>query len=244
MVKRRPHDFGGGRTIKHYSHPVDKGNHYTVYRLGFPDGKQYVGVTGKSVEYRRDCGYGHNQRLKEAIRSCGWKNMEHEVLRSGLTQAEAFALEREYIAELDSTNPALGYNISPGGKSTFAGLSHTNEAKEKIRAANTGREFSETHRRNISMALTGLLVGEKNPNYGKHKSEETIQKQYDSHRHEMKRVIQRTMDGDVVGVFDSLHQAANKTGVSRNGISKVAKGNAKQAGGFLWEFDVNGGDVG
>lgn len=219
------------------------GNHYSVYRLVFPDGMQYVGVTGSTIEYRRDCGYGHNPRLKQAIHDCGWANMGHEILQSGLAKDEAFALEQRYISEFESADPEKGYNISHGGKSTFAGLHHTESAKEKIRRANTGRTFSAEHRRNLSNSLKGVMVGEKNPNYGKPKTPEIIKKQYDSHRHEMKPIIQKNLDGVIVASYDSLHQAEKATGIARQSITKAIHRKAKHAGGFLWEY-LNGGDVG
>ena len=105
---------------------------YKVYQYTFPDGMIYIGTTSKSLGERRDCGYNHNARLKAAIRSCGWRSIEKTILAECSTQEEAFAEEKRLIAEADSTNPQKGYNISFGGKETYAGLSHTEEFKHKM----------------------------------------------------------------------------------------------------------------
>ena len=45
-------------------------NHYTVYKLTDPDGKVYIGVTGKTVEERwnKGRGYSRGTPIREAIR--------------------------------------------------------------------------------------------------------------------------------------------------------------------------------
>lgn len=240
MVKRRPHDFEGGRTIKHLGeNPCG----YSVYRLTFPNGMQYIGVNSRSVEYRRDCGYGHNMRLKDALRSCGWKNVIHELLSTGLSQEEAFAAEKEFIQKYRTFDPNVGYNVSPGGKATFAGLKHSEEARKRISKSHKGATFSSEHKANISAALKGLMVGEKNPMYGKPKSEETILRQYAAHRKEMKPVVQLNGGGDVLGIYASLHQASKATGVARSSITKNIQGISAHAGGYQWKYaTAKGGD--
>lgn len=116
--------------------------HYKVYQYTFPDGMIYIGTTSKSLQERRDCGYNHNARLKAAMRSCGWRNIEKTILAECTTQEEAFAEEKRLIAEADSTNPQKGYNISFGGKETYAGLLHTEEFKHKMSERYKGRTFS------------------------------------------------------------------------------------------------------
>lgn len=80
------------------------------------------------------------------------------------------------------------------------------------------------------------MVGEKNPMYGKPKSAETIQKQYDSHRYEMKGVIQKDLDGNILNTFFSMHEATRVTGVARSCIHKCLVGKQKSSKGFLWEY--------
>lgn len=105
-----------------------------VYKLVFPDGKIYVGKSknvGKRVRVYKMKVYGvwsseANSELYEAIRRCGIENVSIEVLlrlnsASGVDWEKDldYALgivERRWIIELKSNDPAIGYNKTEGGE--------------------------------------------------------------------------------------------------------------------------------
>lgn len=90
-------------------------DNYSVYVHKFPNGKNYVGLTKQSVESRwgRN-GSGYKQQpLYRAIEKYGWDNIQHIVLKDGLTFKEAQNLEKKKIREFNSISN--GYNVSPGG---------------------------------------------------------------------------------------------------------------------------------
>lgn len=213
---------------------------YTIYKYTFPNGMIYVGVTKRTIKQRQAFGYQHNQRLVDAIRFYGWKQIKSEAVFITDDEATAYNAERQFIAEFDSTNPSIGYNISLGGKETYQGLKHTEEAKDKIRNANVGREFSEAHKKNLSNALKGLMVGEKNPMYGKRKSKETIEKQYKSHECQMKPVLQLSDDGCVINRYPSINAAARTLNTTKQNILTCLKKKSKTACGYKWAYDERG----
>lgn len=49
-------------------------------------------------------------------------------------------------------------------------------------------------------------------------------------------VIQLTLEGIVIGEFDSLLQAEEVTGIPRQNIGEVARGKRKTAGGYKWKY--------
>ena len=55
-----------------------------------------------------------------------------------------------------------------------------------------------------------------------------------------KIVIQYSMDNKFISEFQSVHEAAEKTGISYSGISACCNGKLKQHGGFMWEFKNKG----
>lgn len=118
-------------------------HNYKVYKYSFPDGKAYIGVTAFSLEYRRDCGYGHNQKLKEAIRKYGWNGFTHEILYENLSREEAFEKEMLAIKELETNIEGKGYNVSVGGKAPYLGLKHTDEFCKRMSEMNKGKVFSK-----------------------------------------------------------------------------------------------------
>lgn len=91
---------------------------YSVYMHTTPDGRVYIGMTGQKPEDRwvRGEGYKSNPRFYQAIREEGWDNIEHEILETGLSRAEAAELEKGLIAEYNSTDLAFGYNMKSGGE--------------------------------------------------------------------------------------------------------------------------------
>lgn len=90
---------------------------YCVYKHTSPTGKVYIGITKRKPEKRWNSGRGYesNRYFYRAIQKYGWENFKHEIVADGLSQTEASDAERRLIAEYDSTNPEVGYNIEAGG---------------------------------------------------------------------------------------------------------------------------------
>jgi group I intron endonuclease len=83
------------------------------------NGKIYVGKTIQLEErlqqHQRDARIDLNRYLANAIRKYGWNDFIVVILAQGVTEKEAFQLEKEWIANLDSQNPENGYNLTEGG---------------------------------------------------------------------------------------------------------------------------------
>ena len=52
-----------------------------------------------------------------------------------------------------------------------------------------------------------------------------------------KKVFQKTTDGSIINVFDSIREAERQTDISRTNISLVCHGKRQKAGGYYWEFE-------
>lgn len=50
-----------------------------------------------------------------------------------------------------------------------------------------------------------------------------------------KSVIQTSLDGFIIGIYDSQAEAQNKTGINQRYISRCVLGKQKSAGGFIWQ---------
>lgn len=53
-----------------------------------------------------------------------------------------------------------------------------------------------------------------------------------------KKVKQYTRDGDYIATFDSIIEAAAKTGANDRHISAVCRGKRKTTGGFVWKYEI------
>lgn len=134
-----------------------------VYMHIFPNGKRYIGITTQSPERRWREGEGYRgQAVYKAIKKYGWENIEHKVLRRGLTKEEAEQAEMELIKFYKANCHENGYNVESGG--------------------NAQGKTSEETRRKQSEVKKGKKAGAKHWNYGKHWSEEVKKKISDSHK--------------------------------------------------------------
>lgn len=79
-------------------------------------------------------------------------------------------------------------------------------------------------------------LGYKNHNFGrKLSSEERLQLSIKCN-HIKRKVVQLTLDGDVIEIFDSMIDAYKKTKARTGNISKCCNGKAKTAKGFKWKY--------
>ena len=141
-------------------------NNYCVYIHTSPSNKRYIGITSQKPERRwrkNGIGYKNHVFFWNAIQKYGWENFKHEILYTNLTKEEAEQKEIELIAYYKSNQSEYGYNLSSGGESGSKGYKHTEEVKKRM---------SENRK------------GEKNAMYGKHHTEETIEKERIRHLRE------------------------------------------------------------
>lgn len=147
---------------------------YCVYKHTAPNGKVYIGVTGREPSERFMYGHGYRNNIIfwRAIQKYGWTNITHEILYDDLEKDVAYDLEKEMIREYDSTNPAKGYNCSIGGKGGTLGVHLSKKTRKKMSKSHTGKKMSEETKKKLS----DQRMGENNPNYGNVTSEETKKK--------------------------------------------------------------------
>ena len=187
---------------------------YVVYKHTAPNGKVYIGITCRDPEERWANGKGYNgQYFGRAVKKYGWENFSHEILFSDLTKEQACKKEIELISFYNSTNPKKGYNLSTGGENS----SPTKQTREKI-----------------SKTLTGKMVGDKNPFYGKHHPKEMRDK-FSAERKGRFAKEKNPMFGKISPnakkvlcietneIFNSATEAGRKYNIDNSSISKVCR---------------------
>ncbi len=152
---------------------------WTLYQHIFPNGRSYIGITSKENPYDR---FGSNGReyghyIGQAIKKYGWENVEHKILKTGLTKKEANRLEKYYIKKFNTLAPN-GYNLTEGGEGR-AGYHkpHAEETKKKI-----------------SKTKTGVKIGHHSAEWSKHISEGKLKSNY-KHSDETKAKISKSRKG-------------------------------------------------
>lgn len=135
----------------------DYESRFIVYRHISPTGKQYVGITSKSITERwgtGGSGYKDNKHFWSAICRYGWDSFIHEVIASDLSLEDACKLECELISEFDLMNPDNGYNQTSGGQYSTP----SKAVRAKLKTSTTDRWKDPEFRNTIVSKLTGHSV--------------------------------------------------------------------------------------
>ena len=242
-------------------------DNYYVYMHVSPNNKRYIGITKNyKKRWRNGHGYDKNQYFQSAIQKYGWDNFEHIIIASCLTLEEAERMEIELIEKYDTTNREKGYNRATGGM-VNQGYRLGEETKRKMSEAHKekktgednywyGKKFSDEHKEKISKAISGRTLSEE---HKKHLSEsrigiqftdEHIQHLSESHREQMNAVVELSESGDVINTWESIASASKDTGIKRYLISKCANrhkndGKIHKTNGRIFVFynDVKGDET-
>jgi len=251
---------------------------YYVYEWFIKESGE-VFYVGKGKDNRFKSMKDRNETFKDIIRK---NDCDVRIVSGNLEEDEAYACELHRTLELKSIKQAKANyvygknkmmsddvklkisNTLKGRVGCTKGMELTQEHKDKLSKAHTGKTLSETHRRNISKSLKGKRRSEEvkkklsqskkgklNPMYGKKQSQETIQKRVKSlightlseeARNKIslangKKVKQIDIEtGDVIRIFNNCSEAGRILNINSSKISKVSRGEGKTSGGFRWEY--------
>ena len=122
---------------------------YCVYKLTSPEGKSYIGVTGRALKTRWANGkkYHNCRAIEEAINRFGWDSFKKELLESGLERDEAYEREHYWVTYFKSNEKEHGYNLTNGG---IRGDIHFEETKKRIARQHIGTKASEETKKLLS----------------------------------------------------------------------------------------------
>jgi hypothetical protein len=167
---------------------------WTIYRLLFPNEKNYIGQTVFTAEIRFKCGHcrsanaGSEYPCHRAIRKYGKEKVIVTTLCYANTKEEANELEKKYIEEYNSlVKNGKGYNQTIGGEGTNGykfseeQRQHASEAQQKRKethphlAINSSIFMKNYHKEHPDFALNHSIFMIKraleHPEYGKEHSE-------------------------------------------------------------------------
>lgn len=199
---------------------------YTVYKHISPSGKVYIGITKRKPEYRWNKGKGYRKDqllFYRAIKKYGWDNFTHEILYTGLSEKDAKNIEISLIRQYKSLE--MSYNITDGGD---GGRGLHNKRKK----------MSDETKLKMSKSRKGLLVGNKNPMYGRHETNPAYGK-FGKEHPASKKVYQYDLLGNFIKEWDCLSDVQRHLNILVTHITACCNGRQKTAGGYIWkrEFD-------
>ena len=130
--------------------------------------------------------------------------------------------------------------LNMGQNNAFYGKKHTKEAKNKISIANKGRTVSEIQKQHLSITM----LGENNPFFGKKHSQQSLNKMSKNRKGKCagkdnpnaKKVVKLDEGNNLIEIYDTVTEAANKTNAQRSHIALVCRGERKHAGSYKWIY--------
>lgn len=133
---------------------------WKVYMHITPNGKKYIGITGRDTEtrWKNGNGYYNHKYFFNAIKKYGWKNIEHTVIFKNLTEEEAKEKEIQLIEKYQTTNRKYGYNLTNGG-SGRNGIGLVSEKQKEKQRINSRGKNSKLSKNDILDIKTKLLNG-------------------------------------------------------------------------------------
>lgn len=152
--------------------PFSKIYHCIYIHKNKVNGKVYIGQAKGDPCDRwgsNGCNYRKQPSFWSAIQEYGWSNFDHMILETNLTAEQANEAERRWIALYKANNSDFGYNRTGGGKGSYQ---LTEEAAQK-KAEGMARYWASEVGRQQATVHSRAMMGENNPMYGKHHSEET-----------------------------------------------------------------------
>lgn len=129
-----------------------------VYRLNFPNGKSYIGITAKTAVKRfsghlAQTAHGRSLPLNNAIRLHGESAISLDVLAEESDWDLLCLLEMTFIDEFKTIHPH-GYNLTVGGDG-FVGFKRSPENIEKVRQSKIGKKTSDETKEKMRQAMIG-----------------------------------------------------------------------------------------
>lgn len=155
-------------------------------------------------------------------------------------------ISKEHINALVQGRSKVGYK--PWNK----GVAHSDDAKRAMSAKAKERWKNDEYREKIAKSRPDMH-GENNPMFGKKHSDETkalISKansgrKWSAETREKlknrgtKKVVQISLDGTELNIFNSITEAARKVGGNSTNITSVCKGKGATYKGFRWKYADN-----
>lgn len=197
--------------------------------------KKYVGITSEKPEkrWKNGLGYKHNPYFYNAIKKYGWEEFDHDILFTGLSKKEAEEKEIALIAKWNLTSREFGYNIESGGN---LGKKLSEETKRKL-SEHAKKQMTPEARQHLRECTLRQFAMKGHPTKGHVCSEEKKRKISNSHSFHKKKIGQYTLNGELIKIFESLHQLERETGYFRSAITNYLKGKSEYCYGFIWKYE-------
>lgn len=226
---------------------------YKVYcHRNKKNGFEYIGMTCRDVKVRwagKIYGYLNCKCFEQALREYGWDGFDHLVLFDGMTKQEAAEKETELIRanivkgisyNVRDDNDWIG-NLRKRPVDVYDLEGNLLEVCESIHDVCVKYNSGETHTYYCALGIKKTLKRKyvlvfHGENVFKRLAEAKIDKRCGSPAHNRRRVLMKSLDGQIVREFDSATLASEAVGVSVGSIVSCCAGRIKTCKGHKWNY--------
>lgn len=189
-------------------------NHYVYEITNLINGKKYIGKRSCKCPIEDDKYMGSGVYLLRAIKKYGIDNFKKRIIKTFLTEEDAYFFEKEEISKVNADINDRYYNIAMGGKGGICGLNVSEETRKRLSIASKGRTCSEETRKKISNS---------------HKNNKTLVTRI---KELSKLKFKKVICLNNLMVFDCVQDANEYMGFKKTyaGISLCCKGKMKSTG--------------
>ena len=231
-------------------------NLVTIYALIDIDGSvKYVGVTRRNPKYRLNNHIyeakiePHKNKRTKWISSVNYEidqiildevpeneSMFWETYWIGLCKSWGFnlvnsnnggggSLKKDIKFSKLLSNRNIGNTYRKGKKHSINSKKLMSDKAKGRLSPNKGKELSKEHKEKISKSTKGR----NSPRKGVIVSETTLDKK-------RIKIIQLTLDGEIIKIWNSLSEASEVLGITISNISLTCNGKRKSSGGYKWKY--------
>ena len=213
---------------------------YIIYKAqNTITGQIYVGATSQGIEQRRlDHIYKSNQAsatvFQEAIATFGIDAFTWNQIDTASNQNELAEKEIQYIQKYDSFQ--LGYNLNKGGGGFRKKVFQYELAKGNLVGIYDNLTTASKAINATKKSISNVCLGIDKTCKGFYWSYAYIDQYIPQIDLRKKKVIQLSLEGNLLNTFDSASQASKITGVSKSCVTRCCRGERTQSKGFLWRY--------
>lgn len=202
-------------------------------------GQSYIGATTHTIKQRQ---LDHNERalreeegkFQNAIATYGIDAFEWTLIDTAYNANDLAEKEKHYIYSYSTKEE--GYNTDSGGgfqKEIYQYDIYTGTLINTFDKLKEAATYVGGTKQDISRAC--LSVNKRFENYyWSYTYKEPFEPEKDSRR---RRVIQYSLDGELLAEYKSVSEASRQTEISKTCISRVCRGERNHTRGFIFMYD-------
>lgn len=204
-------------------------NNYYIYAHINPV-KNEIFYIGKGKDKRCKVKRGRSKEWKEIVKEFGYLI---ELLEINLTEIESNESEIKWIKRIGRKDLGLGPLVNQtNGGSGKSGKTVSDETRNKIKLKLKDNPLDFNRKLNISKSLSNKKCNVSD-NVIKRKSNNINHHRYNKSSAKARKIIQYSIEGNIVAEFNSITEATIKTNISH--ISRAIAKN-KQCNGFIFKY--------